>query len=90
MQCREVEWWRACVNVKCRSVCIRMGPLRRDKCSGAPHWPVGRKSLTGQDVLRTWVPCETTVFNAYSLPPKMMSLWRLVLPSTESSIYSFA
>ncbi len=30
----------------CVFVCMR--PPRRGECSGAPHWPVGRDSLTGQ------------------------------------------
>ncbi len=29
-------------------VCVCMRPPRRDECSGAPHWPVGCDSLTGQ------------------------------------------
>ncbi len=30
------------------SVCLSMRPHRRDEYSGAPHWPVGCVSLTGQ------------------------------------------
>ncbi len=29
-------------------VCVCMRPPKRDECSGAPHWPMGCDSLTGQ------------------------------------------
>ncbi len=30
------------------AVYLCMRPPRRDECSGAPHWPAGCDSLTGQ------------------------------------------
>ncbi len=30
------------------AVCVFMKSPRRDECSGAPHWPVGCDSLSGQ------------------------------------------
>ncbi len=41
---------RSDVRVQSRrpAVCLCMRPPRRDECSGAPHWPVGCDSVTGQ------------------------------------------